>query len=696
MSEKIKPGHLSRKAVLYVRQSSPSQVHRNAESRRLQYGMRKRLGSLGWRQVEVVDEDQGKSAAGASERSGFERMVAEVCLGKVGAVGAREVSRFARNSRDWQQLVEVCRMVDTLLVDHETVYDTRLGNDRLLLGLKGSLNEYELDILRLRSVEARRQKARRGELIIAAPVGYVKTADGRLEKDPDRRVQEAIELVFQKALELGAARQALLWFIEHGIDLPARRQGICGPETIWRRPTYPMVARILDNPVYAGTYVYGRTESVVEFRDGRARKRSRRKPAEEWLSLLPGRHEGYIGREEFDRIREMVTRNAQAFRNATPGAPKKGTALLAGLLRCRRCGRKLRVNYTGRTHGVGRYCCDRGHLDQGEPKCISLGATDADEAVAREALRVIEPGTVEAAVEAAREAGRKQDEVVGALRLELEEARYESDRARRQYDAADPENRLVADELERRWEGALERVSELEGRIGEEERRREGMTPPPADVFKGLARDLDAVWNDPGTDVRLKKRIVRAVIEEVVADTDAAAGEVKLVVHWKGGVHTELRVRRRRRGRTRLATPLETVGAVRALALVCSDERIAGWLNRNGLKTGRGNRWTRERVASLRSKRDIRCCSAERRVREGWMTLTEAADHLGLCQKTLRDAIERGEVPAQHPLPDGPWILKREDLAKPGAREVVERVEARRKGGAGRPPGQLNLLQSST
>jgi DNA invertase Pin-like site-specific DNA recombinase len=693
---KVKPGHLSRKAMLYVRQSSPSQVLRNEESRRLQYGMKRRLVDLGWREIDVVDEDLGKSAEGHTERTGFERMVVQVSLGKVGAVAAREVSRFARNSRDWQQLVEVCRMVDTLLVDHETVYDPRRGNDRLLLGLKGSLNEYELDILRLRSVEARHEKARRGELVISAPVGYIKTEDGRLEKDPNGRVQEAIRLVFRKTMELGAARQALLWFIEHSIDLPARRHGPLGRETVWRRPTYGMVVGILRNPAYAGIYAYGKTEPTVELRDGKSHKRMRRKPVEKWLSLLPGHHEGYVGREEFEQIREMMLRNAQAFHASAPGAAKGGSALLVGLLRCRRCGRKLRVKYTGARHDVPRYHCERGYLDHAEPRCISLGALDADEAVSREALRVVEPGAVEAALIAGREAAGRQDEVVKALGLELQAARYAADRAWKQYEAVDPENRLVVDELERRWNAALQKVHEIEKSIEDERTRLDATDPPTAEAFEDLARDLDLVWNDAATDVRLKKRILRTLIEEIVVDVDAKAGEVELVTHWKGGVHTELRIRRRRRGESRQATPGETVAAVRALALICRDDAIAGYLNRNGLRTGRGNRWTRERVTSLRNKWGIARYSPERREAEGWTTLTEAAAELGLSQLTLREAVERGKVKALHPLPDGPWIFKCEDLGSRGAAEVVERVRRWRKRAGKQTPGQLSLLGSST
>ena len=420
--------------------------------------------------------------------------------------------------------------------------------------------------------------------------------------------------------------------------------------------------------------------------------RSRRKPRQEWLALHPGTHEGYVDWERSEAIRRMVSDNIPNSRHH--GAAKHGDALLAGLIRCHRCGRKLTLRYTGAKHDIPRYSCSRGWLDNGEPRCIAFGGLRVDDAIEAAILKVVEPSAITAAIEADAQQATRRDEIREALLRDLEAMRYVADRAFRQYDAADPANRLVAAELELRWNRALTRVSEMETRIAAHDRVTSPRSELSAGSFVTLADDLQTVWQAPTTDARLKKRIVRAVIKEVVADVDAEAGEIILFLHWMGGVHTELRLPRRRRGQ-RDSTSQDIVTAVRQLVSIANDELIAGILNRNKLTTGHGNRWTRERVTALRSHHKIPVYCPAEQGQEPWLNLSKAAAYLQISSKTLRSAAECGEIDALHPLPDGPWILSRAVLDSTAAKALVHRARNRAKHPPGPHPDQQNLFSST-
>jgi len=430
--------------------------------------------------------------------------------------------------------------------------------------------------------------------------------------------------------------------------------------------------RMLTSPVYGGTYTYGKTEHLTGYEGAKPRHLCRRKPREQWLALIPGAHEGYVSWEEFQRIECAIRENTQGEQRT--GAAKNGQALLAGLLRCSRCGRKLTVRYTGSGHDVLHYSCIRGWLDNGEPRCIAFGGIMVDEAIGREVLRVIQPAAIEASVLASEERARQRDDILEALERDLKAARYVVQRTQRQYGAADPENRLVTAELERRWNLSLQHMRDIETRIEQHAAEIDQGPVVTREDFHQLASQLESLWTDPATSARLKKRIVRTLIEEVLVDVDSSAGELRLMLHRKGGVHTELRLPRRRRGQCATQTSRELIEAVTVLARICSDDLIAGVLNRNGHLTGRGNRWTRERVTALRSHHRIPCYKPDALQQEPWLNLTDAAALLVVSPRTLRLAIDRCEIPADHPFADDPWVVGRDVLESKAAQILKQRV----------------------
>jgi DNA invertase Pin-like site-specific DNA recombinase len=657
MSAKLTAERLRRRAVVYVRQSSPGQVLHHLESQRRQYGLADRARELGFRDTVVIDDDLGRSGSGLVERPGFQRLVAEVCTGEVGAVFCLEASRLARNGRDWHHLIELCGMVGAVVVDPDGVYDPVLINDRLLLGLKGTMSEFELNLLRQRSLEAIRQKAGRGELRLLLPVGLCWASNGRIELDPDRRVQQAIRLVFTKMTELGSARQVLLWFRQEQICLPAFPREPGEPMLTWKLPVYHSVLGILSNPMYAGAYAFGKTEARTRIVEGRARKTvGHRKPQSAWRVLLPDHHPAYISWAQYERNQATLLANTNMKSRMERKAGRGGRALLAGLLRCRRCGRMLHVTYCGVGGCVPRYHCLGAHINHGERRCISFGGLRVDESVASQVLEAIGGNAVEAALEAADQLRQQREEQRQALALEVEQARYDARLAARRYEAVDPDNRLVAAELELRWNGALQKARALEDKLGTCDRGVPAMPIPDRAVLLSLAQDLPTIWAAPTTDMRLKQRIVRILIHEIVVDVETTPPGVVLVIHWAGGRHSELRVKRNETGRHGRSTSLEAIEIVRRMAGKYADEQIAATLNRLGLRTGVGSTWTEGRVRSARHYHAASVSGPQGRQDEV-LTLEEAAERLKVSPTTVRRLINDGIVPATQVVPCAPWEI---------------------------------------
>jgi DNA invertase Pin-like site-specific DNA recombinase len=677
MSSKITAEHLKRGAVIYVRQSTVGQVLEHTESKRRQYALAESAREMGFVSVTVLDDDLGRSGSGLVQRPGFQKLVATVCSGATGAVFCIEASRLARNGRDWHHLIDLCALVGTLVIDPDGAYDPRLVNDRLLLGLKGTMSEYELSLLRQRGIEARDSKAKRGELRFALPPGYCWDELGRIEKDPDERVREAIGLVLRKFKELGSARQVTIWAGNTGLKLPVIRQGSITARIGWRDAAYHNIREILRHPIYAGAYVFGRTGQRTTVVDGRARKSNgHNKSMSNWNVLIRDHHPGYISWSEYEQNQTMISENAHMQNRMARKSARGGRALLTGLARCGRCGRMMRVFYGMQSGHAHRYQC-RGNSDmQGMALCIGIGGIRVDRAIAAAIVEAVSAHATEAAIRAADLADQRHIEARKAISLELEAARYDVTLASRRYEAVDPTKRLVARELEARWNACLEHVAELEARLSQLDAEQRSRAPVDYEALRAIAHDLPAVWNAPGTDNRTKQRLTRVLIQEVIVDLADKTHEVVLTVHWTGGRHTELRVARSNSGRYPDNRHPNAVEVVRKLGGKWSDRQLAVTMNRMRCTSDNGKAWTAVRVRELRERLNIAAHEPDTSGAE-MISADQAAHRLKIWIGSVYQLIRKGILPASQLMPSAPWQIPaaalKSEAVKIGLREIAAR-----------------------
>ncbi|WP_295445497.1 recombinase family protein [uncultured Thiodictyon sp.] len=683
---KIQPGHLERAAYVYVRQSTPHQLEYNRESTERQYALVERARTLGWRteQTQVIDEDLGLSGAGTAVRAGFARLTAEVALGRVGIVLGLEASRLARNSADWYRLLDLCAMTDTLIGDSDGLYHPAQFNDRLLLGLKGTMSEAELHIIRARLDGGIRNKAARGELRRTLPVGLVwGEADGEVRLHPDAAVCAAVRAVFARFAEFGSARRVWLWFRAEGLSFPLQANTLAAIR--WVEPTYTAIHNILTHPAYAGAYAYGRSrhERYVDA-TGQIRKRVRRLPRAQWAVLIHDHHPGFIDWATYEANQQRLVTNIHPAPHASGGAVRKGAALLQGLAVCGHCGRPLHTHYRGRHGAPGYHCAGKTVVNGRGLYCLSVGGVQIDAAVTGAFREALAPAALQATVRAAEQLESDRDAALRQWQLALERARYAAQCAERRYRAVDPENRLVARGLEAEWERSLgaraAAESELARRSAQQPRT---LSPQKRQRLAALGTDLAQVWNAPTTTDQDRKALLRSLLEEVVIAVNRAHASAHLTLRWRGGLITLLAVQLPRSHPPALRTDEDTIALVRCLAVHYCDAVIAGVLNRQGRRTVRGERFTAGHVGNLRRYWKIPHFQPPTVAPEGpALTIQQAAQTLEVAPSTLHRWLNDGFIAGEQDTPGAPWRIRLTDELK--ARFVADV-----------PPGYLPMLETT-
>ncbi|WP_320040017.1 recombinase family protein [uncultured Desulfobacter sp.] len=667
-NQKIKPDHLQRTAYIYIRQSTAAQVEFNRESTERQYKLKDRAVDLGWteRQIRIIDQDLAQSGSSTSQRKGFGEMISEVALGKVGLILSIEVSRVARNNSDWYRLLDLCSVTNTLIGDSDGLYHPGLFNDRLLLGMKGTMAEAELHVIRARLEGGIRNKAAKGELRRGLPVGFIwGDQDGEVLMHPDQAVTGAIHTVFEKFTHMGSVRQVWLWFRSKNLLFPLQTSLL--PKIKWVTASYHAIHSVMTNPVYAGAYTYGKTkqECVID-ETGQVKKRTKRLPQSQWAVLIHDHHKGFIDWKTYEMNQARIAKNTRPVPHKTTGAIREGAALLQGLATCGKCGRRLKVYYQGKNSSPGYYCAANNIVEGRAKYCMRVGGVKIDKVVADAFLNAITPAAMDAILLAEKNIEAEHDAALNQWRLHIERLQYEADKAERRFQAVEPENRLVARTLENQWETCLHQLQAAKNEFEQCQRQRpEALTPEQRDHIHTLSKDIKLVWQAPTTTYRDKKELLQILLQEVNISVDRTLNTAHLIIRWQTDAVTEIDMNLPKRNSPTIRTAQDTIDLVRRLAVHYNDAMIAGILNRQGRQTARGHRFTANRVGNLRRHWNIpKFDPASISPDEGdLVTVQKAAEILDVASGTVHRWLLDGFIAGKQITPGAPWRIRMtEDL----------------------------------
>jgi len=671
---KVSPSHLNRNAYIYIRQSTEHQVRENIESQQRQYELVDLAKQYNWNEgsIIVIDDDLGRSGSSTTGRTGFSKLVADVALKKAGIIFGLEVSRLARNNKDWYQLLDLCSLTDTLIADTDGIYNPSSFNDRLLLGLKGTMSEAELYMIKSRMLQGLYHKAQKGELKFKLPVGYQFDPDDNIIKSLDEQVTHIIDLTFKKFFEIGTVNGVLKYLLEENLRFP--RQASFEKKLRWVRPYYKAIRDTLGNPLYTGTYVFGRTKVVKELDEyGNQKSRQKKQDMKDWDVIIHDHHPPYISWDQYLKIQKQVEKNTTPPKFKASQVAREGSALLQGLARCGNCGRSMHVTY----HGQGKrsypsYICNTAYRNFSEHYCQSVGGRRLDQAVSDTFLEAVSPASLNIHLKALQEIQHQQDMALEQLQLQLERAQYEAERAFRQFDAVEPENRLVTRTLERQWNNSLKHVEELKARItGRRKIFKDRLSKIEEQEIRRLAHNLPDIWNATTTTDKNRKMLLRAAIQEVQLTKQDRDVTVKIL--WIGGAVSD-KIVHLPKVRSKRHTSLDLVELVRQLAKKFSDDQIARILMRQGRKTATGLTFNAHKVGSLRWNYGIPRYKKPKGEQLKTYTAQQAAQILQVSTPTIHNWLNAGFIKGEQMTEGAPWeiLLTDDDTKRLTAQDAPE------------------------